>query len=176
MNTQNHIIRPAQFEDLPHVAHIHVKSWQQTYAGQVSQRYLDGLDVAARQKRWEESFHDKAKKGHSIYLAWQDNAPIGFVSFGPARDEDMKDHGEIYAIYLLREAWGQAFGHALFQAARQKLWEQGFSAAYLWVLDTNANAIRAYKRWGGTVDAGSIKDLMIGDGSVREIKVKFSVS
>ncbi|MBI3440581.1 MAG: GNAT family N-acetyltransferase [Proteobacteria bacterium] len=164
-------IRKATIEHAKDVAHIHVKSWQQTYAGLIDQAYLDSLDVGARQKRWEESFE---QSNQHLYIAFDNSQAVGFVCFGAGRDEAMKVQGEIYAIYLLQEAWSKGIGYALFKTAQDQLTAEGLRHLYLWVLDTNENAIRAYERWGGTLNRAMIKDHVIGQQPVKEIAVVFS--
>lgn len=166
-------IRPATFNDLPDVARIHVTSWQQTYVGQVPQDYLDAMDVTARQKAWEDIFHGNTAEDKNLDLAIVAGQPVGFISYGLGRDEDMSGHGEIYAAYLLKEVLGQAVGYALFSAARRKLAQAGLLKTYLWVLDTNAQAIRSYARWGGVIENEKIKTATIGYHPIREIMVRF---
>ena len=40
-------VRHAVHNDIPKIAEIHVKSWQTTYHGIISQEYLDALNVEA---------------------------------------------------------------------------------------------------------------------------------
>jgi len=47
-------IRPATAADAPAIAHIHVASWREAYAGIVPTAYLEGLDVDAREQWWVE--------------------------------------------------------------------------------------------------------------------------
>ena len=162
-------IRAASYDDLADVARIHVQSWQETYMGQVPQNYLDGMDVKARQKKWEEIFRENAAN-NNLYLAFDGAKPIGFISFGRGRDQELLDSGEIYAVYLLREAWGKAAGYTLFKTAEQKLSEQGLNRLYLWVLNSNENALNAYQRWGGKVDNNMTKGAVIGGRYNRDGK------
>lgn len=168
-------IRSANFGDLVDIAQIHVQSWRETYAGQVPQSYLDGMGVKERQKKWEELFQGNTVEDNNLYLAIDENAPIGFISFGKSRDADFSDAGEIYAIYLLQEAWGKTAGYSLFKTAISHLKKQGFSRCYLWVLDTNERAIKAYQRWGGRLDNTADKHFNIGDTSLREVAVWFDI-
>jgi GNAT superfamily N-acetyltransferase len=138
-------IRPATFDDLQDIAAIHVKVWQQAYIGQVPQAYLDGLDVKARRQKWEDLFSGQAAEDRNLYLALQGGKSVGFISFGRSRDDPKQ--GEIYAIYVLQEAWGDGAGYALFKAAIQDLQKDGYQVAHLWVLETNKRAIQSYARW-----------------------------
>lgn len=166
-------IRDAAFEDLADIARIHVRAWQQAYAGQLDQSYLDSLDIAARQRKWERAFNENAAGNPDTCIALSGGVPAGFVSFGLARDAGMTGRGEIHAIYLLQEYCGRSIGRALFTAAREKLSSRGLDPVYLWVLDTNVKAIRAYERWGGQVDKSIVKDRMIGSQPVKEVAVFF---
>lgn len=79
---------------------------------------------------------------------------IGFVSFGPCRDDgaDRRRLAEIYGIYLIREAWGRGHGRRLLQFAVERLGVQGFVEVLLWVLRENDRARRFYERAGLRLD------------------------
>jgi L-amino acid N-acyltransferase YncA len=170
----NFQIRKATYNDLPDIARIHVMSWQQTYVGQVPKEYLDSLNVEDRRRKWQESFDTENSKHSHLYVAHRNGVAVGFVSFGRGRDNDKADWGEIYAIYLLQEAWGKGIGHALFKIATKKLNEEGYKKLYIWVLNTNSNAIDAYLKWGGILIKTCVKNLEIGGKAVKEIIVQFA--
>ena len=48
-------VRRAEPADAARIAEIHVRSWQTSYQGLISQDYLDGLDPAGGRDRWAES-------------------------------------------------------------------------------------------------------------------------
>jgi GNAT superfamily N-acetyltransferase len=104
------------------------------------------------------------------------NTPAGFICFGGARDQDRQDWGEIYAIYVLKEHWGRGVGYALHKNASAALGEKGVKRAYLWVLDTNHQAITAYQRWGGLIEQDRLKDHVISGQPVKEISIRFELS
>ena len=164
-------ISSASYEDLPEVARIHVAAWKQAYVGQVPQAHLDNLDVADRLRRWREQFSNHAVSG--LLVASVNNKAAGFICFGPARDEDRADWGEIYAIYALEPYWGNGIGYQLYKRACAELKSNSVSKAYLWVLDTNCRAIAAYRRWGGVFESGRHKDHEVGGQPVKEVSVAF---
>jgi RimJ/RimL family protein N-acetyltransferase len=168
-------IAAATREDLPDVARVHVASWRQTYVGLVPQSYLDSLDVAARLQKWRENFEqDRNNDLFGLFVARIGGSPAGFISFGPGRDEDRAAHAEIYAIYVLKQHWGNGIGYGLYKTARAIFQHKGLPKAYLWVLDTNRRAIVAYERWGGVLEQDRLKDHNIGGKPVKEISVIFN--
>lgn len=80
---------------------------------------------------------------------------VGFASVGPCRDPDRPGAGELYAIYLLPEAWGCGVGRELIIAGLDVLAGFKFAEATLWVLDTNARARRFYETAGWVIDDAS---------------------
>jgi GNAT superfamily N-acetyltransferase len=142
----------------------------------VPQAYLDSLSIPARQEMWEDIFRGNDAVDGNLYLAWRNENPVGFISFGKARDPRLKDQAEIYAIYLLQEAWGGGIGHALFQCATETLRHSGYATAYVWVLDSNRNALHAYQRWGGTIEENLKLHDTIGGQSITEVAIAFSVT
>jgi ribosomal protein S18 acetylase RimI-like enzyme len=107
--------------------------------------------VPQRAKFWRSIL---AEETGETWVAEENGRTVGFVNFGPCRDEDMnKDEvAEIYAIYLLPEAWGQGVGSALCQQALLSLKESGFREVSLWVLSENEGAIAFYERAGFKAD------------------------
>jgi len=164
-------ISSASYEDLPEVARIHVAAWKQAYISQVPQAYLDRLDVEQRLQQWREQYSDRRVSG--LLVANVKRQAGGFICFGRARDQDRQDWGEIYAIYVLQTHWAGGLGYQLYKHACAELQRDGFTRAYLWVLDTNDQAIAAYKRWGGLVEHDRLKDHAIGGRPVKEVSVSF---
>ena len=168
-------VEQATLDDLPAIARIHVLSWQQAYRRSVPQEYLDSLDVAVRQKEWENEFRAGPAQKRHLYVAKHQNETIGFISFGPGRDKGKESLAEIYAVYLLVGAWGAGAGHALFQTAMRISSEQGYSQAYVWVMDTNENAILSYRHWGGIRAPNETKQDQIGGQPITEIMLSFDL-
>ncbi|CAN5270640.1 GNAT family N-acetyltransferase [soil metagenome] len=167
-------IKPATFNDLAAIAFIQVQAWQQAYVGLLPQAYLDSLDRKTCQQQWEAIFKG-ALATDIMYVASNQTQPIGFIAFGAARDQQGVDFGEIYAIYLLKEYWGKSIGYGLFNLAKNQLRLMGFRRAYLWVLDTNKQAINAYSKWAGVIDHHFTMDTTIGGQPVKEIMVRFEL-
>ena len=75
---------------------------------------------------------------------------------------DTAGQGELYAIYVLPEAWGSGAGPLLMAAALSALRENGFAVAILWVLEDNPRAQRFYEREGWTRDGGRREEEFLG--------------
>lgn len=166
-------IRTATADDLPAVAALHVKSWQQAYAGQIDQSYLDSLDVAARLDMWQQLLARTEDPRFGLFVALKEDCLIGFISYVPpdSADGDIR----IGALYLLQEVWSQGIGHQLFTQALKAFRTAGFKRPYLWVLDTNSRALQAYRRWGGKVDENRVKEARMGTQKVREFCITFAL-
>jgi ribosomal protein S18 acetylase RimI-like enzyme len=156
-------IRPARMEDVPEIAVVHVRSWQAAYRGLLPQAYLDGLDPGQRTGQWELSLSAADSHGGTL-VADAGGRLSGFVSYGPARDDDADSRraGEIYAIYLMPAAWDEGIGRQLMAAALGRLGEAGFDQALLWVLDSNARARRFYEAGGWHAEGAAKRDDSFG--------------
>jgi GNAT superfamily N-acetyltransferase len=143
-------IRPAEPADALAVARVHVRSWQAAYRGLIADVYLDGLRSEERAAHYDFSHVDSAKPHTQVAI--QDGRIVGFATTLPARDADCAGAGELAALYVDPENWGQGVGAALMGAARDHLAGAGFERAVLWVLDGNERAIRFYARDGWRAD------------------------
>jgi ribosomal protein S18 acetylase RimI-like enzyme len=157
-------IRPARTEDVPEIAAIHVRSWQAAYQGQLPQAYLDGLDPSQRIGQWEQTLSAAGWTFGRTLVADADGRLSGFVSYGPARDDDAdsKRAGEIYAIYLMPAVWDKGIGRQLMTTALDRLGEAGFDQVILWVLDSNVRARHFYEAGGWLADGAAKRDDSFG--------------
>lgn len=140
---------PAEIEGK---AYVHWKAWQETYTGLVDQTYLDSLTL---EKRVEKAY----QWPDGILVAKDGSRVVGFVGYGPHRDEALPDTGEVFAIYILREYYGKQVGHALMRAALRQLSE--YRRIAVWVLKGNRRAIRFYEKCGFQFD-GTEKPIILG--------------
>ena len=141
-------------------AYVHWKSWQEAYPGIVDQKYLDELTLEKCEEiayRWLENLII-AKDGERI---------IGFVGYGKYRNDELLQTGEIFAIYLLEEYYGQGIGYQLMQAGLSQLKE--YPQVAVWVLKENKRAIHFYERCGFQKD-GREETIVLGS-SVVEIRM-----
>lgn len=169
-------IRPARMQDVPEIAGVHVRSWQAAYRGLLPQAYLDGLDPAQRIGQWEQSLSAADWSDRGTLVVDADGRLSGFVSYGPARDDDADSGraGEIYAIYLVPAAWDEGIGRQLMATALACLGEAGFDQVILWVLDSNARARRFYEAGGWHADGAVKRDDSFGV-PMTEVRYRRSV-
>ena len=90
-------ISSALYEDLPEVARIHVEAWKKAYIGQISQAYLDRLNVEQRLQRWREQFSTGIVSG--LLVANVEGQAAGFICLGRARDAD-RGAGRRYTRFM----------------------------------------------------------------------------
>jgi ribosomal protein S18 acetylase RimI-like enzyme len=155
--------RDAVANDATAIAHVHVETWRAAYAHVFSPEYLAGLDAAPRARFWRETL----ERGDDVLVAECDGRVVGFAGIGPSRDED--GSGELYAIYVLPEAWGTGAGRRLMTAAVGRLAGLGFAKAILWVLKDNPRARRFYEAGGWRAD-GEQRTETIGGVRVEEVR------
>jgi ribosomal protein S18 acetylase RimI-like enzyme len=137
------------------IATLHIRSWQATYRGLLSDGYLSALDASIDRRV---AFLAKAieEGSQAIRVAELEGNLVGWSSFGSSRDEDAgAGDGELKAIYLDPQAWGQGIGTALWAVSREVLVGEGLQRVSAWVLDGNERASRFYRKLGFTAEAAS---------------------
>lgn len=136
-------VRRAELADCRQVAEVHVRTWQAAYRHVLPPEVLESLSVDEREavcRRLVESDLEV------VWVAEAEQRLVGFVFAGPARTEDAA--GELYAIYVLPEAWGSGAGRELMAAAKGWFVSAGYAKAMLWVVEDNPRARRFYEREG----------------------------
>jgi GNAT superfamily N-acetyltransferase len=148
-------IRTASPVDAEAITDVHIASMREAYRDLLPAEELARIDPRDRADRW----CDHLAGGSSItLLAEVDGRPVGFVSFGACRDEDVSPEavGEVMAIYVRPEAWGTGIGEALMRAALAQLRGGCSVEVVLWVIEGNPRAVRFYERLGFRPD-GSVR-------------------
>jgi GNAT superfamily N-acetyltransferase len=154
------------------MADVHVRCWQETYTGQLSQDYLDSLTVEQRLVAWTNVFRNSDWPSTGTFVLIDNAVLVGFASVCPSRDEDaLTGTGELAAIYVRRVAWGRGGGRALMTAGLATLATAGFESATVWVLDSNGRACRFYEKAGFRWDKVDRVD-SLGGRQVREIRYR----
>jgi len=153
-------IRPAEPDDALAVARVHVRSWQVAYRTLLPDEYLDGLRPEERAGRYVFGSLDPLTP--ATIVASEAGAIRGFATTAPARDADVPDHGELWALYVDPDWWGRGIGTALASAARAQLAALGFQQAVLWLLAGNSRAARFYRHDGWVPDGRHRTDSVWG--------------
>ena len=134
------------------MGYVLYKSWHETYTGLIDPSYLAGITLERGVKI---AYTQKEK----ALIAVEKDRVIGFVGFGPYRDQKNSNMGEVYAIYVLKEYHNKKVGYHLMNAALEKL--RHYHKIALWVLKDNQKAIHFYEKYGFRFD-GTEKKVMLG--------------
>lgn len=161
MNRWVCVLRNAVPEDATAVARVHVRAWQAGYRGLLPEEYLDGLQAVERAERY--TFHLTGADDPATTVALDRAGTVcGFVTTGPRRDDESPAVGEVLALHVDPDRWGQGVGTVLIGAARARLAEAGFAEAVLWVLAGNDRAERFYRRDGWKRDGATRSEVVWG--------------
>ncbi|MFD3521115.1 GNAT family N-acetyltransferase [Streptomyces sp. NPDC058653] len=162
-------IRAMTADDCEAVAAVRVGGWRWAYAGLMPAAYLDAMSVEedAAQRRARLADGD----GRVVNLvAERDGAVVGWVCFGPCRDEDVPAGAlELYALYVRPEHVSTGVGRALLETCLDHAAADGRSPLLLWVLKENRRARRFYEKAGFTPD-GAEEPFEVGGASVPEVR------
>ena len=151
-------IREGEPKDAPAIAEIHVRSWQAAYRGQLTDDYLDGLNVEDRLELHRRALEQPPPE-YRMWVADDGDRVVGFAVTGRSEDADANERtGELYAIYLEPERVGTGLGRTLFEHAIGDLRDRGYGVATLWVLETNVQARRFYEAAGWAPDGTSTSE------------------
>ncbi len=157
------MIRPTRVSDAAELASLHIATWQHTYRGIFPEDFLAGLDVEMRTS-W---FTRRIESGSILLVAEEDGDLAGFAFLGESVDNSW---GEVFAIYVHPQAWGNGYGSELLSAAEVELTAAGFERALLWVLEANTRARSFYERQDWTLG----KPLRIEEiGGVQVTEVRY---
>jgi GNAT superfamily N-acetyltransferase len=162
------MIRPADINDAPAIARVHVASWRSTYGEVLPGDFLDSLTEDAYADRWRRFIADRSNLAYVVDDGDHSDGPVvGFASGGHERAGEAGYKGELYAIYLLESAQGRGYGRALMRAIVGGLRGIGLDDMIVWVLRENVPARDFYERMGGVYIR--TQPTTIGPATVEEV-------
>ena len=160
-------VRRARPDDAGAIAKVHLQTWQEAYEHVFGAERLAAESIDARLAMWERVL----AAGLSDVFVAADDGIVGFVSTGDSRDADAD--AELFAIYVLRRAWGTGAGTALMRAATEAMRARATGDAVLWVLEDNPRARRFYEREGWALDGERKEDEYLG---LRVTEVRYRIA
>ncbi|MBW3587915.1 MAG: GNAT family N-acetyltransferase [Actinobacteria bacterium] len=163
-------IRPARKSEAEQLAELHVKTWQQAYAGLLPDQYLASLESSQRLPMWQHLLASPERV--AIFVAESDSRPIGFsCGGGPSEPASTEGVAELWSIYLLKEFWDKGIGKRLHDALLDELKSRAFREVFLWVMESNARTREWYERQGWTLDGGRKTDELWG-ATITEVRYR----
>jgi GNAT superfamily N-acetyltransferase len=158
------VIRRAELRDLDELAAVYLAAFRAGNGPHVGARELSEMTFERNVERWRPVIENPPASS-AVQVADDAGRIVGLCSAGASRDEDGAGRGELYAIYVDPQRWGDGTAVALEEAARAHLRDQNFTEATLWTLAANTRARRFCEKRGWRLD-GSTKELM-GAACVR---------
>ena len=142
------IIRDATVNDIEMVAKLHVDSWYETYAGIISQNYLDNMknNLNRRIERMKKEFSLR----HMIVAVLNDEI-VGFSEFALSNEfsKDLDIDCELCGLYIKNGYKHLGLGSIVFEYVTNLFKEQNKKKMGLWCVKENESAISFYKKKGG---------------------------
>jgi RimJ/RimL family protein N-acetyltransferase len=160
-------VRPAQPDDADAIGEVHVRAWQAAYRGVMPDAYLDGLRPEERADMWRRHLA-ALPADRRLDVITEGDQVVGFAGFGPSDDPAV---GELYAINIDPDVWGQGFGQTLLAAVTVELAAAGYPDLVLWVVPQNERARRVYEAAGWQTD-GATRDQDVLGVVVPEVRYR----
>ena len=148
----NIIIRKANIEEAENIIDINIEVWNTTYKNLIPQDIINKLQI--KDDNRIEKQKKSIKEKNNIYVSEVNGKIVGFSTFGPTRDENYKNAGEIYAEYILDEYQGIGLGRRLAVACMKELFNNGYTTLITKCLDGNPSN-EFHKELGGKYVAQS---------------------
>jgi L-amino acid N-acyltransferase YncA len=121
------VIREATAEDIPALAALHVKTWNETYWN-----VKNPPTYTIRQEQWREQFKGTDGSWFCFVVENQKGELVGFAKGKAYRHSDLPEYsGELNKIYLLREYQRLGLGRRLVEHVARRFLSQGINTMVL---------------------------------------------
>jgi len=163
-------IRTAGRADIPLIADLHVRSWQDAYRGMLPEQFLQSTVPSELAGHWNQP----ANLGDILLVA---KSQEGLVGFAATKLEPEPCIQNLHVLPMNRSA---GVGRALLCEIAKRLHCKGKTTVHLWVIEQNQRAISFYVRNGGRVGRIESKSVFGFDIDMREISwpnlAKFAIT
>ena len=153
-------IRRARQWDLQDIAAIHIESWKDSYSDILPAEFMAGQINRDFDRHWGEI----EIINEDIVLVAEENSLVGFVAVW-CRPIPFIDNLHVRPFQRSKKV-----GSAFMKAVAKELINEGHRTAYLWMFESNQEAIRFYKRLGGIQKEQSMKTVFGYDILSRKIE------
>jgi ribosomal protein S18 acetylase RimI-like enzyme len=136
-------IRDATPADIPALAALHVKTWNDTYAPFL----MKGPNAAIRERQWREKFEEKKTAWFCLVVERPDGELVGFAQGN--RSDHPEFGGELNKIYLLRDYQRVGLGTRLIGHVARRFRSLGINSMWLFG-DARNPSSRAWRSLGAT--------------------------
>jgi GNAT superfamily N-acetyltransferase len=167
-------VRLAATTDARELARVHIATWKTAYRQIMPDQVLDQLCLDEFEATWTKSL---ARPERLNLVCETDDGIVGFASLGPSRDHDTYSvrTGEMYALYVEPDHWGQGAGHALWARTLDELKARGYQDVTLWVLEANTRARGFYEHVGFELEPGALKAIERYGVTIPEVRYRRTV-
>jgi ribosomal protein S18 acetylase RimI-like enzyme len=141
---------------IPLIQELTMQVWPQTYASTLSQEQIDYMLLMMYST---EALHEQMNKGAQFIIAYYNDQPVGFASYGATEKEHEYKLHKLYVITTIQKTGA---GKGLLQFVMQDVQQQGCKHLILQVNRENENAIGFYERMGFIKESEA--DFDIGHG------------
>lgn len=151
-------LRRLRDDDAETLGPLHNRIWRSAYTGLLPDEVLAARDDADSTRRWRDrgQSHEAfgaPHEGATTWVADLDDTPVGWISIGPARDEDAPTAIELWSLYVAPEHQGSGVAEQLLEIVPLS------DPLYLWVLAGNGRAVAFYRKMGFATD-GMMKQFL----------------
>ena len=120
-------------------------------------------------ENWRKSL---ANPNRNTWVAAIQDQIVGFVLFGPPRDQNKEGYIELGAIYLLKKYKNLGIGRSLLLTGLNFMSSSGYQKAYCWCLEGNPTS-KFYEK-SGAIFSGETKFDEIGGKQLRELAYEWA--
>jgi GNAT superfamily N-acetyltransferase len=159
------VLRAADVADAAAIADVQTAAWQAGYRDIIPADHL-AMTNAGGPARWvgilmRESVPDPPGRSRTYVAEDGGGAIVGISTVGSMREQSDPDLGELWMLNVAPGAWGTGVAVRLHDHVLDRLRENGYGEAILWVLTRNARARRFYERSGWRADGGvKVEDIL----------------
>ena len=144
------VLKKASMTDLQTLREICTNSYAKNFYHHWNE---NGLEWYLEREFGEERLKaDLSNSNLEYYFILHNNNPVGFmkIKHNAVLDEIKNDAVELEKIYVLPKFSGKGIGETALSELITSLKKQGIRTLFLYVIDTNTNAIAFYKKQGFT--------------------------
>ncbi|MEM7372083.1 MAG: GNAT family N-acetyltransferase [Bacteroidota bacterium] len=160
------MLRPGSLSDIPAIADVLIRSWQEHYRHFLPDSFLDNLNLDHQIRR-----HSRImKSGTTYWVAENEQQQLcGFASYGPDREAKLPSSMELYTIYVDASVQNKGIGQGLLDRVISDIQHEHNGLA---VLVMEVNPYRRFYEKNGFVSIGREKMELAGNHLTNIIYLK----